>query len=130
MSKGKGRQTFGEYFATKRRALGMTLREFCRTNGFDVGNISKVERGKLAPPHGPKGEEKLTEYAHALGIKEGSGDWFTFFDLASIDSGMIPKDIQSDEKLIPALPLLFRTLRDKSVSEEDLDKIINIVKEA
>ena len=122
----KKTKTFYEFFHTKRRELGITLREFCRNNKFDVGNVSKLERGKFSPPK----REKLEEYAKALGIKKGTDDWITFFDLASIDAGRIPEDIVSDEKAVLALPMLFRTLRDKSVSDEDLDKIINIVKDS
>ena len=36
---------FGEFFKKKRRDLGLTLREFCRLNGFDPGNISKIKEG-------------------------------------------------------------------------------------
>lgn len=117
---------FGEYFSNKRRGLGLTLREFCRMHGLDAGNISKMERGKMSPP---KGRAKLVEYAGYLQIKEGSDEWYEFFDLASIGAGKIPDDIYSDEKVVSALPLLFRSLRDTEITEEDLEKIIKLVKE-
>ena len=113
--------TFGEFFNIKRRELGLTLREFCRQNGFDVGNMSKLERDLLPPP---QDREKLEAYAKALKIKKGSDEWIKFFDLASVFSGRIPEDIMSDEKIVPALPLLFRTIKDKAVTGKDLDDII------
>ncbi len=121
------RQTFGEFFHQKRREQGVTLREFCREFKLDVGNISKLERGKLSPP---KGRAKLEEYARHLQIKEGSDDWYAFFDLARVEAGRIPEDIGNDEKIARALPLLFRSLRDSEITEETLDKIINVVKES
>lgn len=117
---------FGEFFHQKRRALGVTLREFCRTYSLDVGNISKLERGKLTPP---RRRDILEEYAGHLRIEEGSDDWYAFFDLARVEAGRIPEDIQSDEKLARALPLLFRSLRNHELTEETLDKIIDIARE-
>lgn len=118
---------FGQFVHQKRRAIGLTLREFCKRFKLDVGNISKIERGKLPPP---LNRTKLEEYARHLGIEENSEDWNTFFDLASIDAGRLPEDIRSDENIISALPMLFRTLRGKTISDDDLDKIIEIVRKA
>ncbi len=42
--------TFAEFFKSKRIALRLTLREFCRQHNFDPGNISKLERGRIAAP--------------------------------------------------------------------------------
>ena len=41
---------FGRSFRSRRTVLGMNLSEFCRTNGFDKGNISRLERGLTKPP--------------------------------------------------------------------------------
>jgi len=47
-------KTFGNYFKQKRMERGLTLREFCRVNGFDPGNISKIERRSFPPDRNPK----------------------------------------------------------------------------
>ena len=122
MNKGGG---FGDFFKRKRMELGLTLREFCRKNGFDAGNISRIERGLARAPQGP---EIRARYAAALGIREGTDDWLTFFDLAAADLGRIPEDLLSDEKLLKSLPVLFRTVRDSDLSEEDLKKLIEAVR--
>jgi len=118
-------KTFGELFKRLRIESGHTLRQFCLNHGFDPGNISKLERGRLAPP---KSREKLQEYARALGVEEGSGDWFEFFDRAAACSGEIPKDILSDEELVGKLPLVFRTLRGEKLSEKQMKELIETIR--
>jgi transcriptional regulator with XRE-family HTH domain len=120
-----GRGRFGEFFKEKRIALELTLREFCRRNELDPGNISKLERGILPPP---QGEEQRTKYAEALGIVKGSDDWLKFFDYAAADVGRVPDDIQNDERLLAKLPLLFRTARGADLSEEELKRLIEELK--
>ena len=117
--------SFGKFFKQKRREQGLTLREFCREHGFDPGNTSKLERGLLAPP---QTEEKRLEYANALDIDKGTDDWLTFCDLASTSVGKIPADIAADHEVMNALPILFRSVRGKSVEKEDLEKLIESVR--
>jgi transcriptional regulator with XRE-family HTH domain len=116
---------FGDFFNSKRKSLCLTLREFCRNNKFDPGNISKLERNLMPAPIS---KEKRLEYAQALGIKEGSEEWLIFCDLAAASAGKIPDDIVSDKELLDALPVLFRSIRNKDIDEEDLKKIIKSVK--
>lgn len=121
------RKTFGVYFKECRISTGMNLRTFCRESGFDPGNISRLERGLLPPPHS---EEKLTQYATALSIKPGSDQWYEFFDRAAAERGRIPKDILSDEEVLGKLPVLFRTLRGKKVSDAHLDALVDRIRKA
>ena len=119
----KGHEIFGRFFKEKRRALGLSLREFCRKHNVDAGNLSKIERGIWTP----EGRETLEKYARMLDIREGSDDWLTFFDLAAASRGRIPDEMLENEQVVRALPLMFRTLRKEKVSEEDLAKLIDIV---
>ena len=107
---------FGRFFKAIRLKTGQSLRQFCLANGLDAGNTSKLERGKLPPP----GRAVLDKYAQMLGLKEGSSDWFTFFDLAAAEAGRIPDDLMDDEELAGKLPLVFRTLRGERLTEEQL----------
>lgn len=118
-------KAFGELFKRLRIESRQTLRQFCLKHGLDPGNISKLERGKLAPP---QSREKLQEYARALGIEEGTGEWFEFFDRAAACSGQIPEDILSDEKLVERLPLVFRTLRGEKLSEEQMEELMETIR--
>jgi len=118
-------KTFGQYFKEKRRGLGLTLREFCRINGFDPGNVSKIERGLMAPP---QSREKRLEYAKALGIEEGTDQWLEFCDLAATSVGRIPPDIASNAEVMNALPLLFRMVRQNELDEEALRKLVESIR--
>ena len=121
--------TFGEFFAALRRGgARLSLREFCETHGFDAGNISKLERGRLAVPHS---RTVLERYASALGIKSGSDDWYRFFDLAAAETGRIPDDLLTDAEVAQKLPVLFRALRDDSVDDEaKLRELVEIIRRA
>lgn len=119
------KQSFGDFFKELRLRQGQTLREFCSANNFNPGNISKLERGILPPP---QSDEKLAEYALALGIKKASSDWFEFFDLAAAGAGTIPSDIRENSEIVHRLPAFFRTLRDKKLSVEKLDALIKRIK--
>lgn len=118
---------FGEFFKKKRMESKITLRKFCLENGYDPGNISKIERGLLAPP---KDEEKLAEYAKALSIKKGSDDYVQFLDYAAAANRVFqPKNI-SQEALLNKLPVLFRTLDNKKLTVDKLDSIIQFIERA
>ncbi len=114
------KMTFGEFFKEKRIEQRITLRRFCLDNNLDPGNISRLERGAMAPP---QDEEILQRYAKALGIKKGTDDWYTFFDLAATDRGIIPKDLMSDQEIVKMLPAFFRTLRGQKPTEEEMRKL-------
>jgi transcriptional regulator with XRE-family HTH domain len=118
---------FGQFFQEKRIATGLTLRQFCLRHGLDPGNLSKLERGILPPP---ESGEKLTRYAHYLGLKPGSDDWYEFFDLAATARGKIPQDVMQDEEVVKKLPMVFRTIRGNQVDEKVLRELVDIVRKS
>lgn len=118
---------FGEAIKARRSQLRLTLREFAKRSEMDPGNASKIERGRLAPP---QGEETLARIATALELPEGSDERQLLLDLAAVGNGRVPTDILTDEDAIARLPVLFRTIRNKSFDGEKLDKLIQAIKEA
>ena len=112
---------FGDFFRSMRAGNGQSLREFCVANGFDPGNISRLERGLLPPP---ESEGKLEEYAKALRIKKGCDEWYRFFDLAAAERGRLPQEVLEDHELVNMLPVLFRTLRGQRVDPDELDTLV------
>jgi transcriptional regulator with XRE-family HTH domain len=116
---------FGEFFKQRRIALKKTLRQFCRENDLDPGNISRLERGLLPPP---QGRETLESYANLLKLKKGSDDWYKFFDFAAAETGRIPQEILADAEIVEKLPILFRTLRGQKVPDEQLDELVRTIR--
>lgn len=107
---------FGDWLKKRRKELGMTLRAFAERSGLDPGNLSRYERGVLAPPQG----ETLGRIAKAFGLKPGSAEWAALQDLAAIGAGKIPQDLAEDPKVASQLPVLFRVARGKKLSREEL----------
>jgi len=101
------------------------LRRFCESNGYDPGNISRLERGVFPPPESP---QKLREYAKSLGLKAGGEEWIEFFDRAAASRGQLPADLQAGDKLIGRLPVLFRTLRGRKVTPEKIDQLVELIR--
>ncbi|HUS91044.1 MAG TPA: helix-turn-helix transcriptional regulator [Phycisphaerae bacterium] len=116
-------QTFGEAFKSHRLRLQMSLRKFCEANGLEPGNISKLERDLLPPPKA----ERLYAYARALGLLEGSDEWYEFCDLAAAVRGEFPEDLR-DQELISQLPALFRTMRGDPPSDEQLVHVVKLLR--
>src|SRR4030067_1798515 len=117
--------TFGEFFKQKRTGLKKPLLQFCAENNLAPGNISKLERGLMAPPHG---SDKLEEYAGYLHIKKGTDDWYNFFDMAHIESGRITEELLEDEAVAASLPILVRTLGGKQLYEKKLDELVQLIR--
>ena len=115
---------FGDFFKAKRHALGVTLRDFCLKHHLDPGNLSRLERGLLPPPQDRK---RLEAYAKFLELKQGSEDWDTFFDVAAAAKGRLPDELLEDEALVAKLPLVFRTLRGKRLTDKQLDALLKKV---
>jgi transcriptional regulator with XRE-family HTH domain len=118
---------FGGFVKAKRMALGLSLREFCRQNSLDWGNLSRIERGVSQPP---KSREVLENLAHALRIEEGSEDWQTFMELAAISAGRIPDRIMNDEELLAKLPLVFRTIEGRKLTPDELRDLAETIRDA
>lgn len=127
MTKGQPELTisFGEFFRKRRLAQGLTLRAFCVRYGYDPGNISRLERNILPPS---LDDEKLAGHATALKIERDSEDWVMFHDLAHITKGKIPQDIKNDEEVTKLLPAFFRTMRNKKIDKQKLEKLIELLK--
>ncbi len=120
-------KSFGDFFKQLRKNKKITLREFCMQAQADPANISRLERGAMPPP---QDADILERYAKSLGIETGSDDWYTFFDLAAANSGIIPKDLMSDQEVVHMLPAFFRTLRGQKPTEDEMRKLIDKLKKS
>jgi transcriptional regulator with XRE-family HTH domain len=102
---------------------GITLREFCRRSGWDPSNWSKIERSILPPPKSKRTIEGIME---AMGVRKGSEEYNEALDLALMAS--IPEDYQEERDILMALPVFFRTVRGETPSEEDLNKLVEYLR--
>lgn len=119
-------ETFGEYLKQLRLERKQTLREFSQRVQADPSNYSKLERGLLYPPS----DERLGVYEQALGLETDSQQARELRRLAAIGRGMIPPAILSDRDLAGKLPLFFRTLEGEPLTEEKLDEVVEMIREA
>jgi transcriptional regulator with XRE-family HTH domain len=120
-------KSFGDFFKSLRKKNRITLREFCIKASADPANISRLERGAMPPP---QDTDILERYAKALAIRAGSDDWYTFFDLAAANRGIIPKDLMSDQEVVRMLPAFFRTLRGQKPTEEEMTKLADKIRKS
>ncbi len=115
---------FANFIRDKRIAAGLTLREFCRSIGFDASNWSKIERGLLTPP---QSKNVLDGIGSVLKIEEGSQEYKEMLDLAALSA--IPEGLIESE-ILNQLPVFFRTVRGEKPSEEELSELIKKIKSA
>ncbi|MCY2991151.1 MAG: helix-turn-helix transcriptional regulator [Planctomycetota bacterium] len=115
------RHEFGRFFRNRRTTLGLNLSEFCRQNGFDKGNISRLERGLMKPPDSP---DLLQTYADALHLKRDSEDWKAFLRHAAIARGKLPSAVSEDRTAVveEMFRRLGRRLHDSWVKARDLEQ--------
>ncbi len=123
----KNLKEFGENLKNLRINRGLTLREMCRVVDYDPSNWSKIERGIISPPSDKK---TLLKWARVLGISKNNKEIDKFIDEAMIAQGIIPDDILSHKNAVKFLPAFFRTLRNKKPTKEEIDRLIEIIRNA
>jgi transcriptional regulator with XRE-family HTH domain len=121
----KNLQNFGAKLKKIRIEQGLSLREICRITNYDPSNWSKVERGVISPP---SDEKVLSKWAKALRLKQNTKEFQRFIDEARIAQGIIPQDILAGNNAIDFLPAVFRTLRNEKPSKEEIDQLIQLIR--
>ena len=94
---------------------------------MDPGNASRIERGQVPPP---ESAEILNRIAGALQIAPASTEYENLIDAAAAAKGLVPHDLLSDSEVAARLPILFRTLRSKPLSDEQFEKLIESIRKA
>ena len=118
-------QKFGKTLKELRIAKELSLREVCKlTDNYDPSNWSKIERGKISPPSNRK---MLLKWAKVLGVKKPE-EIQQFIDQAIVAQGIIPSDILSQKNIVNLMPAFFRTLRSKKPTKEEIDRLIEIIR--
>lgn len=116
---------FGTHLKELRLAAGFSLREICQKVRYDASNWSKIERGRISPPSDNK---VLEDWALALGLAKQNPKFEEFITEASVAQGIIPTGVMNDEEMLSFLPAFFRTIKNKKSTKEDVDRLIELIK--
>lgn len=122
----KNLQKFGTTLKNLRIVRNLSLRDAYKLTNYDPSNWSKIERGKMSPP---SEEAVLRKWAEILGLKTKK-EIQEFIDEAIIAQGIIPEDILSRPNAAEYLPAFFRTLRSKKPTKEEIDRLIELIRNA
>jgi len=116
---------FGKLLKELRMKKNLSLRDVCKLVDYDPSNWSKIERGIISPP---SDKDDLIRWARSLGLKQDQKEYQEFIDFAQVAQGIIPKDILASEQAIEYLPAFFRTLRNEKPTKEEIDELIQILR--
>jgi len=119
------RQTFGEYLRTCRLKAGLGLRTFAEAAELKPSNLCAVEYGRQAPP---QNAETLARITDALGLAQGSRERQRLYDLAAKHKpGTLPPDVAAFAGCTPGIPVLLRTIENKRLTRQDLERLTEYV---
>lgn len=116
---------FAEFLKQLRSDLGMTLREFGTSKGYDSAYISRLENGILKAPSEP---EKLSALATAYELKPETKEWVHFHDLAAVNRNEIPEDLKDNPQVLNFLPAFYRTIRNDRIDSKEMEHLLSLVK--
>lgn len=119
--------SFGDEIRERRQELRLGLREFAVRAHIDPGNLSKIERGRLGAPQTP---EVLGRILGALELEVDSEQGRELTALAAVENGNLPPAMLADDDVREKLPLLLRTVHNKKLDGEKLDRLIELIREA
>ena len=114
---------FGAFVRARRKEIGVTAREVATAIGMQPSNFSNMEHGVLKPP---QEAGKLTSLAQALQLTSQQ-QRKKLFDMAAKATKSIPVDIAEIISSQDAIPVLLRTIGNRKLTTEELQKIVNIV---
>ncbi len=119
------KQTFGESLRAYRLKAGFGLRTFAEAAGMKPSNLCAIEYGRQAPPQKPT---TLARIADALGLPQGSEERRRLFDLAAKHRpGALPPDVAAFAGRTPGIPVLLRTIENKRLTRQDLERLTEYV---
>lgn len=113
---------FGEYIRGKRERIGKTLRGFAGELDISAAYLHDIENGKRRAP-----EKLLGKMAELLGITE-TDEVHHLYDLAGVSQNGQHADINNYMNEVPAARAALRTAKDVNYTDEDWQKLIEIIK--
>jgi transcriptional regulator with XRE-family HTH domain len=116
---------FGDLVRGRRAELRLSLRDFAMRADVDAGNLSKLERGRLNPP---QDAAVLDRICVALEWDPQGNPAQELRDIAAVENGRIPEDLLNDEEVLSRMPLLLRTVHNRQLDHEEIEKLIDVIR--
>jgi transcriptional regulator with XRE-family HTH domain len=116
---------FGQFVKATRLKNSIIARDAALNAGLLPSNFSKLEHGALAPARDPSQQKLL---AAAIGIQAETSAAAEFYDLAGKATNSVPVDLADILSENDARPLLLRTIGNKRLTEDEIKKLIEIVR--
>ena len=117
---------FGQLIQERRAEIRLTLRDCALRAQVDPGNLSKIERGRAAPPQDSAVLERLMGALELTGSERAR----ELMDTALTESGRIPHDILSNEEVMAAMPILLRTVNNRQLQGTQIEKLVDLIRNA
>ena len=117
---------FGSIIRDRRAELRLSLRDCALQANMDFGNLSKIERGRMAPP---QDSEVINRLISVLGF-DGTDHAGALRDAAALENGRIPAAVLADEAVMAALPIFLRTAQNRQLDEATVEKLIDMIRNA
>ena len=113
---------FGEYIKERSEQIGKTLRGFAADLEISPAYLHDIENGNRRAP-----EKLLGKMAELVGITETS-EVHHLYDLAGVSQNGQHVDINNYMNEVPAARAALRTAKDANFTDEDWQKLIEIIK--
>lgn len=117
-------EKFGSMMKARRAELQLSLRDFALRAEMDAGNVSRLERGRSAPPQDAEVLDRIVSALEWTGAAEAT----RLRDTAAIENHMIPSDIAENEQIMSSLPLLLRTVGNSQLDDAAIDRLVELIK--
>ena len=114
----KVNKSFGDYLRELRIQRDISMRMLAKELNMDVGNLSRIENGKMKPP---MKEQFIEDISDVLKLSKNEKE--KLIDIASHESGEYPRDIKETLKEHSYIPVLLRTISNKKLSDDAIRKL-------
>jgi len=115
---------FGEILRGLRAEKAITLRDLSVVSDIDVGYLSRIERCSLPAPQKPELLDAIVK-----GVRATEEEERLLRDQAAADNDTFPSDVRDKVREMIGIPLLLRTVANKGLSAEEIEKIARYIDE-
>jgi transcriptional regulator with XRE-family HTH domain len=119
-----GNMGYGTMLRSIRVGKEMSLRDLSLRTDIDVAYLSRIERETINPP---QNEELLDSINSALELDEKLSEQLR--DQSALDNKRLPSDIALNFSTLKGFPIFLRTVSNKKITAEQLEKLTDFINE-